>query len=184
MNFFTFRSEKSRNLISLLFWGWEHILLKKIKGKWSEISEVRIAVSNTSDFVFVNTWSIREAEWGVQRVGFMINCKNPYENSKSIYSVTWLTRLYLRASRLKSPTIITWVLLHEKSLSRLENISKNWSNCCEEESVGWLTEGRYTLPITTFLLLLIQTSAKIDSKTLSINMLFSVRILNLRLFLK
>ena len=111
-------------------------------GKWSEISEVRIAVSNKSDFVFVKTWSIRDAEWGVQRVGFIINCKNPKENSRSIYSVTWVTRLYLRALRLKSPTIITWVLLAAKSLSKFENSSKNWSNCWEEESVGWLTEGR------------------------------------------
>ena len=46
-------------------------------GKRSEISEVRIAVSKKSDFVFVKTWSIRDAEWGVQRVGFIINCKNP-----------------------------------------------------------------------------------------------------------
>ena len=83
------------------FWGW--LSRKWNMGKWSEILEINIQESWKLDLEFVTTWSRIDAEWGVQRVGFIISCKKPNENRRSIYSETCLTIPYFKTSKLKSP---------------------------------------------------------------------------------
>jgi hypothetical protein len=102
----------------------------------SEILVVKITDWYTSDLWFVRKCSIIEAEFEVHLVGFVINCKKPKENNKSIYSVTCLIISYLSTSKLESPNRYTGTLPSEKSFKIFEKSSKNCENCSLDERVG------------------------------------------------
>ena len=178
-------SEKSLYEI-LVFFALTFLALEKWKiGKWSDNFVTSITDSKFSAWELVRIWSITEAECGVQRVGFNTSCKNPNENSRSIYSVTFFIMPYLRTSRLKSPNNSTGVFKLDKSSSRLVRRSKNWINCSLEEKRWWEVLGLYMEPTIIFWLVVgSQISAKIDSKILSIKIHLSSRMLKRTPFLK
>ena len=111
-------------------------------GKWSDNLDIKMNDSKLSVWQFERIWSITVAECGVHRVGFRTNWRNPYENNKSIYSVTFLIIPYFRASKFKSPISITGVVKFEKSSSKLVSRSKNWRNSSLDGKVGWVVHIR------------------------------------------
>ena len=73
-------------------------------GKWSDKWDTRIVELRSEPISFVRITSMSVAELGVHRVGFIKICKRPNENRRSMKFVTLSHFLYLRKSKLMSPS--------------------------------------------------------------------------------
>ena len=128
-------------------------------------------------------WSIRVAEWLVQRVGLVIVWRKPVENNESIYVEVVSEELYLRASMLMSPSNRSWEeWLNEVRV--LRRISLNWLNCSDWVRVEYLELGRYNEPRVSFLLKGREISMKIYSYNLEMKTDLSLRSLKGSPFLR
>ena len=104
IGFFIWSDGNSLRLgLSIIFW-----IIVKIP-EWSAMSVIMIPDLYERDISFVYMWSIKVAECGVIRVGFVINGIYALEKILSIYEFVLLCISNFNRSILKSPIITTFL---------------------------------------------------------------------------